>query len=52
MRAIRQAEVLEERNQPGSSLAWYLKAQKEYQPSEFAKQGISRITKEILPDAT
>lgn len=52
VRAIRQAEVLEERNQPGSSLAWYLKAQKEYQPSEFAKQGISRITKEILPDAT
>jgi hypothetical protein len=52
VRAIRQAEDLEEKNQPGSSLAWYLKAQKEYQPSEFAKQGISRLTKEILPDAT
>lgn len=52
VRAIRQAEELEEKNQTGSSLAWYLKAQKEYQPSEFARQGISRLTKEILPDAT
>jgi hypothetical protein len=52
VRAIRQAEELEEKNQAGSSLAWYLKAQKEYQASEFAKQGITRLTKEILPDAT
>lgn len=52
VRAIRQAEKLEEKNQSGSSLAWYLKAQKEYKTSEFAKQGISRLTKEILPDAT
>ncbi len=52
VRAIRQAEELEEKKQPGSSLAWYLKAQKKYQSSEFAKQGISRLTKEILPDAT
>jgi hypothetical protein len=52
VRAIRQAEELEQKNQAGSSLAWYLKAQREYQPSEFARQGISRLTKEILPDAT
>ncbi len=52
VRAIRQAEILEEKKQAGSSLAWYLKAQKEYKTSEFAKQGISRLTKEILPDAT
>jgi hypothetical protein len=52
VRAIRQAEEMEGKDQAGSSLAWYLKAQKEYQPSEFAKQGISRLTKEILPDAT
>lgn len=50
--ALRQAEELESRNQPGSSLAWYLKAQKEYPPSEFAREGIERLTKEILPDAT
>lgn len=52
VRAIRQAESLEEKKQAGSSLAWYLKAQKEYKTSEFARQGISRLTKEILPDAT
>ena len=48
--AIRQAEELEQRNQPGSSLAWYLKAQNVYPPSDFARQGVERLTREILPD--
>ncbi len=52
VRALREAQSLESKNQPGSSLAWYLKAQKEYPPSEFARDGIQRLTKEILPDAT
>ncbi|MEX1118465.1 MAG: hypothetical protein WEB60_06680 [Terrimicrobiaceae bacterium] len=52
VRALREAQSLEAKNQPGSSLAWYLKAQKEYPPSEFARDGIQRLTKEILPDAT
>lgn len=52
VRAIREAETLEARNQAGSSLAWYLKAQKEYPPSEFAREGIERITRQILPDAS
>jgi tetratricopeptide (TPR) repeat protein len=50
--AIRQAEELEQKNQPGSSLAWYLKAQNVYPPSDFARQGVDRLTKEILPDAS
>jgi hypothetical protein len=50
--AIRQAEELEKKDQPGSSLAWYLKAQSEYPPSEFARQGIDRLIKQILPDAS
>jgi hypothetical protein len=50
--AIRQAEELERKNQPGSSLAWFLKAQNEYPSSEFARQGVDRLTKEILPDAS
>jgi len=50
--AIRQAEDLEQKNQFGSSLSWYLKAQNEYNSSEFAKDGIERVTKQILPDAT
>ena len=50
--ALRQAQELETKNQPGSSLAWYLKAQQQYPPSEFAKEGIDRLTKQILPDAS
>lgn len=50
--AIRQAEELEQRNQLGSSLSWYLKAQNEYHASEFAKDGVQRVTRQILPDAT
>jgi hypothetical protein len=50
--AIRQAEELEQKKQPGSSLAWYLKAQNFYPPSDFARQGVDRLTKEILPDAS
>ena len=50
--AIRQAEELEQKNQPGSSLAWYLKAQNAYPASEFARRGVDRLTKQILPDAS
>lgn len=51
VRAIRQAEELEKDGQPGSALAWYLKAQKAYPASEFAREGISRVKAEVLPDA-
>jgi hypothetical protein len=50
--AIRQAEELEQKDQPGSSLSWYLKAQHEYPASDFARQGVNRLTKQILPDAS
>ena len=50
--AIRQAEELEQKDQAGSSLAWFLKAQSEYSASEFARQGVERLTKQILPDAS
>lgn len=52
VQAIRQAENLEGKNQPGSSLAWYLKALNKYPQSEFAREGIERLTKQILPDAS
>lgn len=48
---VRKAESLEERGQPGSSLAWYLRAQQIYPPSEFAQEGIKRIVPVLLPDA-
>ncbi len=49
--ALKRGETLEEKQQWGSSLAWYLKAQEQYPASEFAKEGIQRLTKRILPDA-
>ncbi len=52
VRALRRAEELEARDQPGSSLAWFLQAQRQYPNSDFAKAGIERLTKRILPDAS
>ena len=50
--AVRQAEELEQKDQPGSSLAWFLKAQSEYPASDFARKGVERLTRKILPDAS
>ena len=43
-------ERLEERDQNGSSLAWYLKARSMYPNSLFAKRAINRLVDEILPE--
>jgi len=51
VRALKQAEDQEKKNQIGSSLAWYLKARKNYPASDFARQGIERINARLLPDA-
>lgn len=51
VRCIRTAQQLETKGQTGSSLAWYLKAQKAYPPSEFAAEGIGRIVKKLLPES-
>ena len=50
VRTIRTAEDLEQKDEIGSSLAWYLKAQKIYPSSEFAGDGIQRLTKKVMPD--
>jgi tetratricopeptide (TPR) repeat protein len=50
VKVIRSAEELEKREQVGSSLAHYLKAQKIYPASDFARDGISRLVKQVLPD--
>lgn len=49
VRTLRRAEQLESRDQVGSSLAWYLKAQKLYPASEFAQEGVVRLVKKVLP---
>ncbi|MDP9292539.1 MAG: hypothetical protein M3O82_09275 [Verrucomicrobiota bacterium] len=51
VRTLRTAEQLEQKDQTGSGLAWYLKAQKIYPASEFARDGIDRLVKKIMPAA-
>lgn len=50
--ALKKAEELEERDQHGSSLAWFLKSRQMYPASYFAAQGIGRLVEEVLPDST
>lgn len=49
VRTLRGAQELEKKEQIGSSLAWYLKAQKLYPQSDYANEGIDRLVKKILP---
>jgi hypothetical protein len=49
VRTVRNALDLEKKEQVGSSLAWFLKAQKMYPASEVARDGIDRLKKKILP---
>lgn len=51
VRSLRTAQQLEVKDQTGSSLAWYLKAQKIYPPSEFAQEGIYRLVNKVLPNS-
>ncbi|MEO7724966.1 MAG: hypothetical protein ABIU29_09845 [Chthoniobacterales bacterium] len=50
VRTLRTAEQLETKDEIGSSLAWYLKAQKLYPAREFAQSGIDRLVKKVLPE--
>lgn len=47
--ALARAEQHEQQKQPGSSLAWYLKARKIYPQSRFARDGVERLATEVLP---
>jgi len=48
VRSVRTAQENERKQQLGSSLAWYLRAQQDYPNSEIAKDGIARISSRIL----
>ncbi len=51
VRALRTAEEMEQRDQTGSSLAWYLEALDLYPNSDYAREGIDRIVGTIFPVA-
>ena len=46
---IDRAKQLEQNNQLGSSLAWYLKARRSYPASAVAETGINRLLDKMLP---
>lgn len=50
VRSLAQGKDLEEKDQLGSSLAWYLRAQQLYPASDYAREGIERVVDEIMPD--
>ena len=49
---VREAKNYEEKKEYGSSLAWYLRSQSRYPMSDLSKQGIQRIARLLLPDAS
>jgi tetratricopeptide (TPR) repeat protein len=51
VKVVRSAQELETREQYGSSLAHFLKAQKIYPASDFARDGIARLVKLVLPSS-
>ncbi len=48
VRSVRTAQEMERKKQIGSSLAWYLRALQDYPNSEIARDGIDRISSEIV----
>lgn len=48
VRSVRTAQEMERKQQLGSSLAWYLRAQQDYPNSEIAQDGIARLSSKIL----
>lgn len=50
--AMEKARTMEEHQQIANSLSWYLNAQKIYPASEYAQDGIQRLIKKFLPDAS
>jgi hypothetical protein len=51
VRTLTTAQQLEDKQQYGSSLAWYLKAQKMYPPSDYASEAVARLVKHVLPES-
>jgi AcrR family transcriptional regulator len=48
VKSVRTAQEMERKRQIGSSLAWYLRALQDYPNSEIARDGIDRISTDIV----
>ncbi|CAN5259768.1 hypothetical protein BH23VER1_BH23VER1_36280 [soil metagenome] len=48
--ALKTAESLEQRDQTGSSLAWFLRAKMIYPHSDLARGGVERLSDKVLAD--
>ena len=48
VKSVRTAQEMERKRQIGSSLAWYLRALQDYPNSEIARDGIDRISADIV----
>jgi hypothetical protein len=51
VQSLKTAEQLEKQGQTGSSLAWFLKAQRQYPLSDFAREGVERLVAKLLPQS-
>ena len=49
---LHEAQTYEDKKEYGSALAWYLRSQSRYPMSDLAKEGVARVVKEIIPDAS
>jgi hypothetical protein len=49
---LHEAQSYEDKKEYGSALAWYLRSQSRYPMSDLAKEGIERVVKQIVPDAS
>ena len=49
---VREAKSSEEKKEYGSALAWYLRSQGRYPMSDLSRQGIQRVARLLLPDAS
>ncbi len=52
VQALDRAKKLEEKRQVGASLAWFLRAERLYPGSRFARDGIARLSDVILPEGS
>jgi len=49
---LHEAQSYEDKKEYGSALSWYLRSQTRYPMSDLSREGIQRVVKQIIPDAS